>query len=102
MAQIWTATFPLDSVTGLTHTQDMSNTAPTAPIARNIAGLRWIENGRTATFQSSRCYGIVDAEGRMLSTNGVTPSTWGSSSAAATVAQYAAWNPAKARWIVAL
>lgn len=66
-----------------------TTTATHRPI--NLAGLRWIEDGRTASFASSRPgYGVeVIATGEVLTSDGVQPSVWRTRDAAATIAQYA-------------
>jgi hypothetical protein len=70
----------------------------TNAIAKNLAGLCWISDGRKCQFQSARAYGVVDATGRMLSTDGVQPSTWGTLAVAKTIAEHQAW-PTTAVWL---
>lgn len=66
--------------------------------AANISAARWATPKGLATFSSGRCFGVVDAEGRMLSTDGVNPSTWGSLSVARQIAEFSAWGD-DASWI---
>lgn len=58
--------------------------------AVSLAGVCWLENGRCASFGSSRPgYGVeVTATGELLSRDGTAPSAWRLKSAAVEVAQY--------------
>lgn len=82
---------------------DLGLTGPTGswldsymPAAKNIASLRWIVGGRIASFQSSRCFGVVDESGRLLSIDGQNPATWGSLRVAKVIAEFV---PPTAVWL---
>jgi hypothetical protein len=56
----------------------------------NLAGVRWVEAGRVATFGAARPgFGVeVIATGELLSSDGVRPSVWGSRNVAAVIAEF--------------
>jgi len=56
----------------------------------NLAGAKWIDNGRQATFAASRPgFGVKREDGKVLSRNGVAPCAWRTKKAADMVAPYA-------------
>ncbi len=65
-----------------------ANTATHRPL--NMAGIRWVDKGRLATFEASRPGFAVQciATGEVLARAGVTPSIWRTKSAAAVIAEY--------------
>jgi hypothetical protein len=74
----------------------MNNTTATA---RNIQAAKWNTPTGVLGFQSSRCFGVVNAEGLMLSTDGITPATWGTLATAKIVAEHLTTNP---QWVAAV
>jgi hypothetical protein len=72
------------------------NTA-TALTAVNLSTARWIMNGRLAGFDAGRYFGIVNANGDMLTFDGVTPAAWKTKTIAAEIASGGLTGAAK--WI---
>jgi hypothetical protein len=65
--------------------------------AINLSSARWIENGFLAGFDAGRYFGIVNADGDMLTFDGVTPAAWKTKSIAAEIASGGLTGAA--RWI---
>jgi hypothetical protein len=65
--------------------------------AINLSSARWIENGFLAGFDAGRYFGIVNADGDMLTFDGVTPAAWKTKSIAAEIASGGLTDAA--RWI---
>lgn len=68
----------------------MSNDGTPTHKVINLAGVRWIEDGRIATFEAARPgWGVLEiATNTLLSSHGVQPSAWRLKVAAHTHAEY--------------
>lgn len=66
------------------------STATDTFVTVNLAKATWTEGGRRARFASSKpAWGVVEtATGRALASDGVTPSTWRSRTAARMIAEF--------------
>lgn len=69
--------------------------------AVNLAGVRWPHpSGGFESFASARPgFGVVDDAGRLLSRDGITPSSWRTKIVAEQIAEYAISFPDSWGWI---
>jgi hypothetical protein len=67
----------------------------------SLVGVRWPHpTGGFESFASTRPgYGVVDENGRFLSRDGITPSSWRTKSLAEEIAEYAIGFPDSWGWI---
>lgn len=68
--------------------------------AQSLNGVQWTEDGKVASFQSARLFGVTDGAGRWATFGGTRPGSWNRKATAEEIA--ATVDPGALVWIEAL